>query len=111
MAATSPWASGQDHESLRCEQGRSEIGVDGGFETLSFDGDFARFVLEEIERSVAHHGKVDAGVILAGSAFVFTEGHVELPMQIVLDAPVRAAGIEENRRIGRQRRDIEPRLP
>ncbi|HLG89666.1 MAG TPA: hypothetical protein VKZ79_20995, partial [Alphaproteobacteria bacterium] len=46
--------AGQDHESLRCEQGRSEIGVDGGFETLSFDGDFARFVLEEIERSVAH---------------------------------------------------------
>ena len=77
-----PSRPGWDHESLAGEQGGSEVWVDGGLEAFSLDWHFGWLALEVIERCVPHHGQVDCGVILAGSAIVLPEGDVELPKQL-----------------------------
>src|SRR5271157_1569509 len=86
------------------------ISTSNAIRAFSFDGDFGWLALEVIEGCMPHHGQVDCGVVLAGSAIVLPEGDVELPMQVVFDAPMRPAGGEKARRIGRQRGDIEPRF-
>ncbi|HEY5203503.1 MAG TPA: hypothetical protein VIJ63_02735, partial [Roseiarcus sp.] len=45
---------GHDHESLTCDQGGWELGVDGGFEAFSLDGDFGWLAGENVEGGVAH---------------------------------------------------------
>lgn len=66
---------------------------------LSFDGNFGRLSLKDVERRVAHRGEVYGAVILLGSTAVLAEGHVERPMQIVLDAPMGAARGEKALRV------------
>src|SRR5690349_14883055 len=53
---------GQDHESLTCDHGGSEGGVDCGFEAFALDGDFGWLAGEDVEDGVAHHGEIDWGI-------------------------------------------------
>src|SRR5258708_28262678 len=46
--------------------------------------------LQESQRESPGHAQVRRGVVAAGAAFVLTEAHVQLPMQVVLDAPMPA---------------------
>ena len=49
-------------------------------------------LLEQVQRDVAHHRHVLRRVVLADTAFIFAEGDVEHPVQVVLDSPVAADG-------------------
>ena len=65
--------------------------VPGGFEALSLDPSFGRFVLfEQVEGDAIEDGEVLRGVSGAFAVEVFTEAHIEHPMQFVFDAPVLA---------------------
>ena len=76
---------------------------------FALEGDFGWLALEKIESGVTHQGEVE-GSVAFGAALIFAEGDIELPVQIVLDAPMRAGGRKEDCRIGWQRGDVEPRL-
>ena len=56
---------------------------------------------------MTQNGEVQGRMILSGSALILAEDHVELPMQIILDAPMGPAGVQDDLRVGRQRRDVE----
>ena len=44
----------------------------------------------DVERHVAEHGQIMRPVVHAVSSGVFVHGHVEAPVQTVLDAPMAA---------------------
>ena len=64
-------------------------GVPAGEQAFAGNATLTRFLLfEAVERDVAQDGEILRGLVLALSAFIFTEGNVECPMQRVLDAPM-----------------------
>lgn len=67
-----------------------------GLESFGLDAELGGVLLEARHGDVAQHREVLAGAGLAYAAVVLAEGHVEAPVQLVLDPPVLAygAGIE-----------------
>ena len=60
-------------------------------EAFSFDTPFESFVLaEQIEDNAVKQGEILGGVSGRFSAQIFAEGHVQHPVQFVLNAPVLA---------------------
>jgi hypothetical protein len=60
-----------------------------------------------IEREAPEYGEIERSMIGAGSGVVLIEGHIKHPMQLVLDAPMRAYDDEGLRSGQRLRQDIE----
>ena len=88
---------GQLHMKSRTEEDLQEIVlVAGGDESFVFDTDFVgEVVFEQAQSGSAEQAEVGGGVTFAEAGLIFLERHVELPMQLVLDAPVTANGLGE----------------
>src|SRR5882724_3706003 len=61
----------------------------------------------DVEGAAAQDGDVGGAVVAAVARGVLAQRHVELPVQSVLDVPVRAHGLEQGlrRKGARQRKD------
>ncbi len=69
--------------------------VPAGLFAFGLDADFGSTLLfEQVQGQVSHHRQVLVGVAGSDSAVVFIKGHVQHPMEAVLDAPVLTAGLE-----------------
>jgi len=85
--------------------------VPSGFEALSLDSAFGRFVVfEQIEGDSIEDGEVLCGVASAFAVRVFAEADVEHPVQVVFDAPVLADHGVQPRRIGAEAGDVVANL-
>src|SRR5260370_34665587 len=61
-----------------------------GFEAFGLDAARGgRLLLEEVERQAAQDREVLGGLADPHAALILAEGHVEHPMHLVLDAPMR----------------------
>ena len=86
-------------------RGEEQLGevavVPGGSQALVLDAELGVLVLfEPRERDVAQHGQVLAGRGVAHTRVILAKGHVEAPMQRILNAPVIARGAGEAGDIG-----------
>lgn len=102
--------TGQNLQSLTCEDFCPESLVHQGFEAFSLDRSFAWFAFEHVEGESAEDGEVEGGVVFAQAAVVLAEADIELPMEIVLDCPMASDGLEDGGGIGFERGDIIARL-
>lgn len=90
----------------RCrEDGGEEIVVPAGGFAFEADAASGWSFLEHVEGHVFEDGGVVGGVVLADTRFVLAEGHVEHPVETVLDAPVSANGFGQLAGIGGERGD------
>ena len=70
--------------------------VVGGDEAFVFDSEFLCVVVfEQAQSGSAEQAEVGGRVTFAETGLVFLKRHVQLPMQLVLDAPVTADGFGE----------------
>ena len=58
------------------------------------DGPIEGVGAQDIECDATNHGEILWREVLAGSGVVFVEDDVELPMEIILDAPMSARDFE-----------------
>ncbi len=84
----------------RIEEDLQEIlVVPGSIEAFVFDSElFGVVVFEKAQGGAAHQAEVGGSVAFAEAGLVFLKRHVQLPMQLVLDAPVTANGFGERLR-------------
>ena len=82
------------------EGGEKKIVVPSGLEHFVADARRTWRCLQGIDGQLADDGEIFGGVILAAAAGVLVEQDVENPVQVVLDAPVGAHGLEQF--LGRQ---------
>ena len=86
---TKKTATSQSNRILLLEQREKVVVVPGGFELSDLDADFGGLVLlEQAEGHTPQGGEVLGGIVSARPAVVFVEGHIQYPVQGVLDAPV-----------------------
>src|SRR5437867_2639979 len=66
----------------------------------------------DVEGSAAEDGDVGWAVVAAVARGVLAQCHVELPVQSVLDVPVRAHGLQQRlrRKLARERKDAHVAL-
>ncbi len=102
--------TGQNPKSLTGEYFGSEERVDGGFEAFAPERQSGRVAFEDIQGGMTDDGKVEGGVVFSCPAPVFVERDIKLPVQIVLDPPVRSRGSQHHGRIGRKGCDIKTRF-
>src|SRR5262247_3915347 len=78
----------------------------GAFE-LGGERSLAGVAAGDVEGSTPQDGDVGGSVVAAVARGVLAQGHVELPVQAVLDVPVRAHGVEQRLRskLARKRKD------
>ena len=84
--------------------------VDAGPEAFSARRAFGLAGFEDVEGGVADDGEVQRGVVLACLAAILVEDGVQAPMQVVVDAPMGARGVEDSFGVRFERGDEEPRL-
>src|SRR6185436_7324467 len=74
---------------------------------LGGERSLAGVAASDIEGSAAEDGDVGGAVVAAVARGVLAQRHVELPVQSVLDVPVRAHGVEQRLRgkLARERKD------
>src|SRR2546425_10770477 len=107
QAATLPHRAGLSHLSHQLEK----IGVvPGGAHHLSADRILFTVCAQSIAADSANQGKIFRTVILAGTALILLEDHVEAPVKSILDVPVTAHHIEDIPGAHATREDIEPSL-
>src|SRR5256886_15380836 len=84
--------AGLSHLSHKLEK----IGVvPGGAHHLSADRILFTVCAQSIAADSANQGKIFRAVILAGTALILLEDHVEAPVKSILDVPVTAHYIED----------------
>ncbi len=84
---------GQRTLSSLCDKDlHQEVVVPAGELAFAFNAVFRGMLLEQADRETSKPGEVVGHVPLARATLVFVEGHVEHPMQRVLDAPLAANG-------------------
>jgi hypothetical protein len=74
------------------------------------DTEFGVIVLQPIQGDVAQDGEVLAGAVVTHARLILAEGHIQTPIQAVLDPPVPAHGAGKGGRIGADAADEEARL-
>ena len=81
----------------RIEEDLQEVAVvPGSVEAFVFDTElFGVVVFEKAQGGAAHQAEVGGSVAFAEAGLVFLKRHVQLPMQLVLDAPVTANSFGE----------------
>ena len=72
-----------------------EVVVPAGDLSFAFDAVCRGMALEQADGETAKPGKIVGHVPVARATLVFVEGHVEDPMQLILDAPMAANGAGE----------------
>ena len=75
---------------------------------LAFDLEAAfetGFIFEQIQRQMSNGGEVLRGVALAHPAIVLAKGHIQTPMQLILNGPMRANRLGEDLGVGLDRGD------
>ena len=79
------------HANSLCEQDFGEIVIVlAGQEPFVFNPELGGFlVLQHAQREAADDAEVRIGVSFSDTAVVFPERHVELPVEIVFDTPMR----------------------
>ena len=93
------------------QSGGEMIGIVGSGLEFSGEADGAGFVgAKEIQGEASQEREVLGGVTQADQAGIFAKGHVEAPVQAVLDAPVAADGGTDALCPSRERCNIEARL-
>ena len=81
---------GQPHiKSLSHQYIISEAIVQRRPDTLLPDADLRWFTLQKIERRMANHSHVMRRIASTNPTLVFTERHIQSPVQLILDSPVR----------------------
>src|SRR2546430_11693223 len=107
LAVPSPLVAGLSHLSHQLEK----IGVvPGGAHHLSADRILFTVCAQSIAADSANQGKIFRAVILAGTALILLEDHVEAPVKSILDVPVTAPYIEDIAGAHAKREDVEPSL-
>ena len=73
--------------------------IPGSAEAFGAHTALGRLVAQEIEGEVSQDGEVLSGMARPHTAVVFAEGDVQDPVQLVLNAPMAACGVQY---LGRQ---------
>ena len=83
-----------------------EVPVPGGFQPFVSEAGFGLVLLQEVEGELGEDGEVLCGHPAPFALLVFSESHVERPVELVLDLPV-VADIGVERGVGREAADVE----
>lgn len=78
-------------------------GFPGGLE-----GVLALVLAEQVETDAAQKSEIVGCVVFASAASVFSKDHIENPVPLIFDFPVRADGVRQNRFIRWQTAQVEP---
>ncbi len=74
----------------RAEDIREEGIVISATAAFSGKGKVNRIAFKDIERNMADNSHIFCGMIFPNTAVVFVEGHIQAPMERILDAPMFA---------------------
>src|SRR5450830_949886 len=98
MAPTTLGTQGNRISDLEDELSEEFVAPSCFFEFAS-PGDFCGFPGDDVQGDVAQDGEVFGAIVEAVSGFVLVHGHVEHPMEAVLDSPVCPRNLSEARRV------------